>query len=137
MTGSSPKQNMKPDRKFLYHSKWTMAAELRNRWKGNVNMDAFYKGKNHEAYLPHAKIQITASRKNIYLVLVYGITEHPMMLATNMEGSHHKNSRSSKAKSFLLLLPAGKRYPWHTVVCERRHQALVQNKAFCIPSTPP
>lgn len=31
------------------------------------------------------KVQITASRKDIYLVLVYGITEHPMMLATNKE----------------------------------------------------
>ena len=28
-------------------------------------------------------MQITASRKDICLVLVYGITEHPMMLATN------------------------------------------------------
>ena len=43
----------------------------------------FYKGKDHEAYLSHVKVQITASRKDIYLVLVYGITEHPMMLATN------------------------------------------------------
>lgn len=43
----------------------------------------FYKGKEHTAYLSHVKVQITASRKNIYLVLVYGITEHPMMLATN------------------------------------------------------
>ena len=31
------------------------------------------------------KVQVTASRKDIYLVLVYGITEHPMMLATNKE----------------------------------------------------
>ena len=31
------------------------------------------------------KVQITASKKDIYLVLVYGITEHPMMLATNKE----------------------------------------------------
>ena len=35
------------------------------------------------AYLSHVKVQITASKKDIYLVLVYGITEHPMMLATN------------------------------------------------------
>ena len=41
------------------------------------------KAKAHEAYLSHVKIQITASRKDIYLVLVYGITDHPMMLATN------------------------------------------------------
>ncbi len=44
-----------------------------------------YKGKPHEAYLSHVKVQITVSRKDIYLVLVYGIMEHPMMLATNKE----------------------------------------------------
>ena len=45
----------------------------------------FYKGKEHTAYLSHIKVQITASRKNIYLVLVYGSTEHPMTLAINKE----------------------------------------------------
>ena len=30
-------------------------------------------------------MQITASKKDIYLVLVYGITGHPMMLAANKE----------------------------------------------------
>ena len=70
-------------RKLLYHNKWTFATELRNRRKGKVKLPLFYKGKEHEAYLSHVKVQITASRKDIYLVLVYGITEHPMMLATN------------------------------------------------------
>lgn len=37
----------------------------------------------HDAYLSHVKVQITALRKDIYLILVYGITEYPMMLATN------------------------------------------------------
>ena len=41
----------------------------------------FYKTKNHEAYISHDKVQITASRKIIFLVLVYDIIEHPMMLA--------------------------------------------------------
>lgn len=72
-------------RKLLYHNKWTFATELRNRRKGKVKLPLFYKGKEHEAYLSHVKVQITASRKDIYLVLVYGITEHPMMLATNKE----------------------------------------------------
>ena len=76
---------LKSNRKLLYHNKWTMAAELRNRRKGKVKMKVFYKGQNHEAYLSHVKVQITASRKDIYLVLAYGITEHPMMLATNKE----------------------------------------------------
>ena len=70
-------------RKLLYHNKWTYATELCNRRKGKVKLPLFYKGKEHEAYLSHIKVQITASRKDIYLVLVYGVTEHPMMLATN------------------------------------------------------
>ena len=76
---------LKSNRKLLYHNKWTTAKELRNRRKGKVKTNVFYKGKDHEAYLSHVKVQITASRKDIYLVLVYGITEHPMMLATNKE----------------------------------------------------
>ena len=72
-------------RKLLYHNKWTPATELRDRRKGKIKTSVFYKGKDHEAYLSHVRVQITASRKDIYLVLVYGITEHPMMLATNKE----------------------------------------------------
>lgn len=61
------------------------ATELRNRRKGRVKLPLFYKGRVHVAYLSHVKVQITASRKDIYLVLVYGITDHPMMLATNRD----------------------------------------------------
>lgn len=70
-------------RKLLYHNKWVLATELCNHRKGKVKLPLFYKGERHDAYLSHVKVQITASRKNIYLVLVYGITDHPMMLATN------------------------------------------------------
>ena len=72
-------------RKLLYHNKWVPATQLRNRRKGKIKLPLFYKGKAHEVYLSHVKVQITASRKDIYLVLVYGITQHPMMLATNKE----------------------------------------------------
>lgn len=70
-------------RKLLYHNKWTYATELRSRRKGKVKLPLFYKGRKQEAYLSHVKVQITASRKDIYLVLVYGITEYPMMLNKN------------------------------------------------------
>lgn len=76
---------LKSNRKLLYHNRWTMASQLRDCRKGKIKTNVFYKGKDHEAYLSHVKIQITASRKDTYLVLVYGITEHPMMLATNKE----------------------------------------------------
>lgn len=72
-------------RKLLFHNKWVPATELRNRRKGKVKMPLFYRGRQHDAYLSHVKVQITASRKDIFLVLVYGITEHPMMLATNKD----------------------------------------------------
>ena len=46
-------------------------------------MSLNYHGSDHEAYLSHVRVEITASRRPIWLVLVYGVTEHPMMLATN------------------------------------------------------
>ena len=72
-------------RKLYVHGKWVPATQLRNQRKGKIKTPLVYKGKKHDAYLSHVKVQITASRKDIYLVLVYGITEHPMMLATNKE----------------------------------------------------
>ncbi len=80
-------------RRLLYHNKWTMATELRKRRKGKVKMKLFYKGKEQDAYFSHVKVQITASRKDIYLVLVYGITEHPMMLATKKSNPRRMLSR--------------------------------------------
>lgn len=70
-------------RKLFFHGKWVSATQLRNQRKGKIKTPLIFRGKCHEAYLSHVKVQVTASRKDIYLVLVYGITEHPMMLATN------------------------------------------------------
>ena len=70
-------------RKLYFHGKWIPATQLRNQRKGKIKTPLIYKGKSHDAYLSHVKVQITASRKDIYLILVYGITNHPMMLATN------------------------------------------------------
>lgn len=71
-------------RKVLYHGKWTPVTELRDRRKGKIKINLRYHNSDHTAYLSHVKVQITASRKPVWLVLVYGITEHPMMLATNI-----------------------------------------------------
>lgn len=70
-------------RKLYYHNKWVKATELCNRRKGKVKTSFYYRGKDHTAYLSHVKVQITASKKDIYLVLVYGIQDSPMMLVTN------------------------------------------------------
>ncbi len=78
-------------RKLFFHGKWIPATQLRNQRKGKIKTALVYKGKKHDAYLSHVKVQITASRKDIYLVLVYGITEHPMMLATNKKIKSKEN----------------------------------------------
>lgn len=72
-------------RKLLYGNKWMKATELCNRRKGKVKVRLMYKGKQHDAYISHVRCKITASRKDIFLVLVYGITQYPMMLVTNKE----------------------------------------------------
>ena len=71
-------------RKVMYHGKWTPVTELRDRRKGKIKMKLRYRDSDHAAYLTHVKVQITASRRPIWLVLVYGVTEQPMMLATNI-----------------------------------------------------
>ena len=63
--------------KLFFHGKWVTATQLRNQRKGKIKTPLMYKGKRHDAYLSHVKVQITASRKDIYLVLVYGITNIP------------------------------------------------------------
>ena len=42
-----------------------------------------YRGEEHDAYLSHVKVRLTAAKREVFLVLVYGITENPMMLVTN------------------------------------------------------
>ena len=86
-------------RKLLLHNKWVTATELCNRRKGKIKLPLLYKGKHHTAYLSHVKAKITASRKDINLVLVYGISQHPMMLVTN-KSIHSKNDVINIAKTY-------------------------------------
>lgn len=86
-------------RKVRYHNKWIPVTELRDRRKGKVRMNLRYHDSNHVAYLSHVRVEITASRKPIWLVLVYGITEHPMMLATNRP-IHSKEEMLQVAKLY-------------------------------------
>ena len=70
-------------RKLFFHGKWVPATELCAQRKGKVKLKLFYRSKEHQAYISHVKVQLTAAKRSVYLVLVYGITEHPMMLVTN------------------------------------------------------
>ena len=76
---------IRKNRKLFYENRWFTASELCARRKGKIKMTLRYKGKDHDAYLSHVKVRLTASKREVYLVLVYGITEHPMMLVTNKQ----------------------------------------------------
>lgn len=86
-------------RKLFFHGKWVSATQLRNQRKGKIKTPLYYKGRKHEAYLSYVNVQITASKKDIYLVLVYGITEHPLMLVTN-KGIKSKDDVVNVAKLY-------------------------------------
>ena len=75
---------MMRNRKFFFHNRWIFAPELCNRRRGRINMNVRYKGKEYRVKLSHVQVRITGSDKVLYLVLVYGISEHPMMLLTNI-----------------------------------------------------
>lgn len=74
-------------RKVLWKGKWFKSTVLRDSRKGKIKTTLIFKegGKltKKAVYVSHLNVQITASREPIRLVLVYGLGEVPMMLATN------------------------------------------------------
>lgn len=74
---------IKKNRKLFYQNRWFSASELCARRKGKIKMNVRYHGIDHEAYLSHVKVKLTASKREVNLVLVYGISDSPMMLVTN------------------------------------------------------
>lgn len=72
-------------RTLFFHSKQVPTTQLRNLRKEKIKSPLIYREKEHDAYLSLVRVHIAAAKKGIYLVLVYGITDHPLMLATNKE----------------------------------------------------
>lgn len=74
-------------RKIFWKGKWFKATTLRDSRKGKIKTNLIFrregKEKKETVYISHLNVKITASKKPIYLILVYGLGETPMMLATN------------------------------------------------------
>lgn len=71
-------------RKVFFKGKWYKITTLRDSRKGKVKMDILFQGEKKECYVSVLKTQITADKKWIYLILVYGLSDTPMMLASNL-----------------------------------------------------
>ena len=70
-------------RKLFHKGKWLKATTLRDSHKGKLKSHVMFNGKKTECWFTCVNAQITESRTNLKLVLVYGLSHTPMMLATN------------------------------------------------------
>jgi len=76
---------IKENRKLWYKGKWYKSTTLRDSRKGKIKTTVLFEGEQKECYISHINTMITASKNPMHLVLVYGLGEVPMMLATNKE----------------------------------------------------
>lgn len=75
---------LKENRKVYLNHKSYKITTIRNSRKGKIKMKMMFQGEEKECYASVLKVQITAKKKWINLVLVYGLGETPMMLASNI-----------------------------------------------------
>lgn len=74
-------------RKLFWKGRWHKSTTLRDSRKGKVKMTLTFRnqGKKSKAnvYVSHLNVKVTANKEPVWLVLVYGLGQQPMMLATN------------------------------------------------------
>ena len=76
---------LKENRVIYKNHKWYKITTLRDSRKGKVKMNIFFQGEQKECYVSVLRVQITAEKRWINLILVYGLGETPMMLASNIQ----------------------------------------------------
>lgn len=78
---------IKKNRKLFWKGKWYKASTLRDSRKGKIRTNLTFRedGKQIKktVYISHLNIQVTASKRDIVLVIIYGLGETPMLLTTN------------------------------------------------------
>ncbi len=72
-------------RKVFYKGKWFKSTTLRDSRKGKIKTKVIFQKEEKECYISYLNVNITASKKNVKLILVYGLGEVPMMLYTNRQ----------------------------------------------------
>ncbi len=74
-------------RKLFWKGKWYKSTTLRDSRKGKVRMTLTFRNKGKESkvvtYVSHLNVKVTANKEPVWLVLVYGLGDKPMILATN------------------------------------------------------
>ena len=74
---------LKENRVLFLKGKWYKATTLMKARKGKFKTTLKFRSGEKECYVSFINVQITASKKPLRLVMIYGLGEKPMMLATN------------------------------------------------------
>lgn len=75
---------LKKNRKVYCKNKWYKITTIADRKKGKLKMKLLSQGDEKECFVSVLRVQITAKKKWINLILVYGLGGEPMMLASNI-----------------------------------------------------
>ncbi len=109
---------LKGTRYLLFKDKKKIVKEVANKRKGKIVTKLRYQGENIECSISYTKVKLPAySKKEVNLVLVYGLGKEPMMLLTNLEVKG-KESAEYIVKLYLLrwrveeYFKAKKSYNW-------------------------
>ena len=74
---------IKENRTLFNKNKSWKAETLRDLHKGKITVNVMFEGKDTPCYVSHLNVRITADRHPLRLLLIYGLTQTPMMLVTN------------------------------------------------------
>ena len=71
-------------RKVYQNHKWYKLTTLRDAFKGKIKMKLMFQGEEKECCASVTRVQITAKKKWINVIFVYGLSDTPMMIASNI-----------------------------------------------------
>ena len=71
-------------RKIYRNHKWYKITTLREAYKGKIRINLMFQGEEKECAVSMVKAQITAQKKWINIIFIYGLSNTPMMLASNI-----------------------------------------------------
>lgn len=75
---------LKESRKVFCRNRWHKITTIRDSHKGKIKLNIGFQDKNLECFVSVFKVQITALKKWINLIIIYGLSDTPMMLSSNI-----------------------------------------------------
>lgn len=109
---------LKGNRYLLFKEKKKIVSEIAERRKGKITTKLMHRGENKECSISYTKVKLPAyEKKEVTLVILYGLSEEPMMLLTNLEVKD-KDSAEHIARIYFLrwrieeYFKAKKSYNW-------------------------